>query len=56
MECPSCRGRLHIVESIRETDSVRQILERIGLPTDIPRPVRARDPTTVEGDLSDASS
>lgn len=55
LECPKCRGRLRIVEAIVEPNSARQILERLSMPVDAPRLVRARDPTTLEGDEPDAA-
>jgi hypothetical protein len=33
-----------------EQDAARRILERLGLPVDAPRLVRARDPTSLDGD------
>jgi hypothetical protein len=54
MECPKCKGNLRIVEAVIETDSARRILERLGLPTDSPRLVHARDPTTLGGEEPDA--
>jgi hypothetical protein len=55
LECPKCHGRLRIVEAVVETDSARQILERLGLPVAPPRLVRARDPTTLDGEEPDAA-
>jgi hypothetical protein len=55
MECPKCKGRLRIVETVIEMDSARRILERLGLPTESPRLVRARDPTTLDGEEPDAA-
>jgi len=55
LECPKCRGRLRILEAVVETDAARQILERLGLPSDSPRLVRARDPTSLEGEEPDAA-
>ena len=37
------------------TDSTRRILERLGLPTESPRLVHARDPTTLDGEEPDAA-
>lgn len=50
LQCPKCHGRLRIIEAVVAADAARQILERVGLPSDAPRLVRARDPTTLEGD------
>ena len=54
LECPTCHGRLRIVETVVETDAARQILERLGL-VDPPRLVRARDPTTLDGEEPDVA-
>jgi hypothetical protein len=55
LECPKCKGRLRIIEAVVETNTARQILERLGLPLDSPRLVRARDPTTLDGQEPDAA-
>jgi hypothetical protein len=55
MECPKCKGSLRFVESLTDTDSARRILERLGLPTESPRLVRARDPTTLDGEEPEAA-
>lgn len=55
LECPKCKGRLRIIEAVAETNTAREILERLGLPLDAPRLVRARDPTTLDGEEPDAA-
>jgi len=55
LECPKCKGRLRLIESVVERGAARQILERLGFPVDAPRLVRARDPTTLDGDEPDAA-
>jgi len=55
LECPKCKGRLRIVEAVVETDAAPRILEHLGLPTESPRLVRARDPTTLDGEEPDAA-
>ena len=55
LECPKCKGRLRLIETVVEKGAARQILERLGLPVDAPRLVRARDPTTLDGDEPDAA-
>ncbi|MDF2698047.1 MAG: hypothetical protein K0S65_6430 [Labilithrix sp.] len=54
LECPKCHGRIQVVEAVLEKDAVRSILERLDLPVDAPRLVRARDPTTLDGEEPDA--
>lgn len=46
----------HLVETVVESVAARQILDRLGLPVDAPRLVRARDPTTLDDDEPDAES
>jgi hypothetical protein len=53
LECPQCHGRLRILAAITAPDTARQILECLGLPTAVPRPARARDPTWDEGGQSE---
>ncbi|MBN9165356.1 MAG: transposase [Myxococcales bacterium] len=55
LECPQCKGRLRLIETVVEKGAARQILERLGLPVDAPQLVRARDPTTLDGDEPDAA-
>ena len=55
LECPKCKGRLRLIETVVEKGAARQILERLGLPVDAPQLVRARDPTTLDGDEPDAA-
>ncbi|HVJ93401.1 MAG TPA: transposase [Labilithrix sp.] len=43
LECPTCHGRIRILEAVVETETARRILERLGLSVDSPRLVRARD-------------
>jgi hypothetical protein len=50
MECASCGGRLHVLGSVTQSDAVREILERLAIPTEAPRAARARDPTDFEDD------
>jgi hypothetical protein len=50
LECPKCRGRLPLVEVVVEANAARQILERLGLPTESSRLTRARDPTSLHGE------
>jgi hypothetical protein len=54
LECPKCHGRIQVVEAVLEKDAVRSILERLDLPVDAPRLVRAREPTTLDGEEPDA--
>ena len=55
LECPKCKGRLRLIEPVVETGAARHILERLGLPVDAPRLVRARAPTTLDDDEPDAA-
>jgi hypothetical protein len=49
LQCPSCSGRLRVVDEISDPDIVRFVLERLGVPTQAPIPARARDPTELLG-------
>ncbi len=53
--CPRCHGRIRIVEAIAEKDAVLRMLERLGIAVDPPHLVRARDPTSLGGDVPDAA-
>lgn len=53
LECSKCNGRLRLIEAVLDTNAARQILERLGFPVDAPRLVRARDPTTLDGEDSE---
>jgi hypothetical protein len=55
LECPKCKGRLRIIEAVVDKDTARQILEHLGLPVDSARLVRARDPTTLDGEEPDVA-
>jgi hypothetical protein len=55
LECPKCHGRLRVIEVVVEQDAARRILNRLGLSVDAPRLVRARDPTTLDGDEPEAA-
>jgi hypothetical protein len=50
MECAKCGGRLRILGSVSEPDAVREILERLAIPTEAPSAARARDPTDFDDD------
>ena len=42
LACPKCNGRLRVLGEITELTIVRIVLESLGLPTEAPRPGRAR--------------
>jgi hypothetical protein len=41
---------LRVVGEVTEPTMIRVVLEALGLPTDAPRPARARDPTASLGE------
>ena len=45
LACPSCGGRLRVLEEVTEPAMVTLVLESLGMPRDAPRVARARDPT-----------
>jgi hypothetical protein len=45
LACAQCRGRLRVLGEVTAPTVVRTLLENLGLPTQAPRPARARDPT-----------
>jgi hypothetical protein len=45
LACAKCGGRLHVVGTVTAPAAARAILERLGLTSDVPPTVRARDPT-----------
>jgi hypothetical protein len=50
LACP-CGGRLKFVELITEPSAAREVLESMGLPTDLPPIARARDPDFYQDSL-----
>jgi hypothetical protein len=51
----SARDGFRFIETVVEKGAARQVLERLGFSVDAPRLVRARDPTTLDGDEPDAA-
>jgi hypothetical protein len=51
LACLTCGGQLRVLGAVTEPTVALAILERLGLTSDVPNPVRARDPT---GDIEDA--
>jgi len=45
LACPRCGDFLRMIATITDRSAIVRILEHLGLPTDEPRPHRARDPT-----------
>jgi len=43
--CPSCGGRLRVLDEITDPATARLVLESLGMSTEAPEPARARDPT-----------
>ena len=56
LTCPKCDGRMKILAVITNPDSVRAILDNVGIPSDTPRCHPARPPPQTEfpGGDSDA--
>ena len=50
LQCPTCGGRLRVRGEITEPTLVRQVLERLGVPSEAPPVARARDPTLLVAD------
>ncbi|MGH7283815.1 MAG: transposase, partial [Polyangiaceae bacterium] len=50
LTCTQCSGRLRILGAVEDPVVARDILERLGLPTEAPAQIRARDPTLLDGD------
>jgi hypothetical protein len=50
IEVAHCGGRLRVLGEVTEPTIVRLVLESLGMPTEAPRPARARDPTDLLGD------
>lgn len=50
LACPSCGGRLRVLGEITEPATVRLVLESLNMPTEAPKPARARDPTDLFDD------
>lgn len=55
LACPACHGRIQIVETVADKSAARRVLERLGITPDAPSAVRARDPTTLDGDEPEAA-
>ena len=47
MECVECKGRLRIVGMVDEPETIRAVLQGLGVASEIPVTVRARDPTSL---------
>jgi hypothetical protein len=45
LECTKCSGRLRVVGFVTDAALVRNVLARLGMPTQAPCAARARDPT-----------
>jgi hypothetical protein len=45
LACPKCSARIRVLGQVTEPAIVRLALVSVGLPTEVPRPARARDPT-----------
>jgi len=55
LRCPTCSGRMRVMATLTEPDTVKKILAHLGLPTEpLPR-ARARDPTGQESFDFDAA-
>jgi hypothetical protein len=48
LACPKCDGRMKILAVITNPDSVRAILDNLGIPSEAPRCHRARSPPQTE--------
>ncbi len=52
-QCPKCHGRMRVIAAIHDPTAANAILERLGMPTQVPATARARDPTDDELDAPD---
>ena len=48
LECAACHGRMRVLASVTQRDTVRAILERLAMAAEAPCVARARDPTDDE--------
>jgi hypothetical protein len=48
LTCPKCDGRMKILAVITKADSVRAILDHLGIPSEAPRRHPARPPPQTE--------
>ena len=42
LECPKCQGRMKVISTIEDPAVIRKILNHLGLPTSVPRPLPAK--------------
>jgi hypothetical protein len=50
LRCAKCGEGLHLLGEITDPAMIRLVLEGVGIPSEAPRPARARDPTELLGD------
>lgn len=48
LACPQCGGTLRLVATLEASDTTRRILRHLGLPTEVPAPVPARAPPSID--------
>ena len=48
LECAACHGRMRVLASVTQRDTVRAVLERLAMAAEAPCVARARDPTDDE--------
>jgi hypothetical protein len=53
-DCAKCHGCLRVIATIADVRAARRILERLGIPSEVDRPARARDPTFLDEELASA--
>lgn len=44
LQCRRCGGRMRLIATIEDPEIVRKLLDHLGLPTELPRPLPARAP------------
>ena len=47
LECIKCHGRLRLVGMVDDPETIRTVLQGLGVSTEIPVAARARDPTSL---------
>jgi hypothetical protein len=48
LKCPKCQGRMKILAAITKPEAIRQILDHLGIPSEVPRRTSARPPPQAE--------
>jgi hypothetical protein len=48
LACPTCGGRLRLIATLEASEATRRVLRHLGLPTEVPPPVPARAPPSLD--------